>query len=249
MYQVLDKCGRDGNNNVIEFFSRRNWCLGERWLNAEDDISSNKVKVTQLCPTLWDPGQNAGVRSLFLLQGNLPHPGIEPSSPTLQADSFTSWVTKEAHQVEANVKARVSIGRYKETLISCNSRAQKAKVQLQDLITGITGLQSRLNSQTRLSSMPRSWPQLEKNRILRHWMETSSGMHCCCCWVAKSCSTLCDPMDCSLPGSSVYGTSQARILEWAAISFSRGCIRTLKSPDFPRSFELFRSSPILLIKG
>ena len=32
----------------------------------------------------------------------------------------------------------------------------------------------------------------------------------------------CDPMDCSTPGSSVYGISQARILEWVAISFSRG---------------------------
>ena len=33
---------------------------------------------------------------------------------------------------------------------------------------------------------------------------------------------LCDPLDCSLPGSSVYGISQARILEWVAIPFSRG---------------------------
>ena len=39
--------------------------------------------------------------------------------------------------------------------------------------------------------------------------------------VAQSCLTLCDPMDCSLPGSSVYEISQARILEWIAISFSR----------------------------
>ena len=38
--------------------------------------------------------------------------------------------------------------------------------------------------------------------------------------VAQSCSTLCDPMDCSLPGSSVHGTSQARVLEWGAIAFS-----------------------------
>ena len=38
--------------------------------------------------------------------------------------------------------------------------------------------------------------------------------------VAQSCLTLCDPMDCSLPGSSVYGILQARILEWAAIPFS-----------------------------
>ena len=39
--------------------------------------------------------------------------------------------------------------------------------------------------------------------------------------VAQSCLTLCDPMDCSLPGSSVHGILQARILEWVAIFFSR----------------------------
>ena len=40
--------------------------------------------------------------------------------------------------------------------------------------------------------------------------------------VAQSCPTLCDPMDCSLPGFSVHGIFQARVLEWVAISFSRG---------------------------
>ena len=40
--------------------------------------------------------------------------------------------------------------------------------------------------------------------------------------VAQSCPTLCHPMDCSPPGSSVRGILQARILEWVAISFSRG---------------------------
>ena len=40
--------------------------------------------------------------------------------------------------------------------------------------------------------------------------------------VAQLCPILFDPMDCSLPGSSVHGIFQARILEWAAISFSRG---------------------------
>ena len=47
----------------------------------------------------------------------------------------------------------------------------------------------------------------------------------CCLFVVlvtKSCLTLGNPMDCSQPGSSVYGISQARILEWVAISFSRG---------------------------
>ena len=43
--------------------------------------------------------------------------------------------------------------------------------------------------------------------------------------VAQSCPTLWDPMDCSLPGSSLHGILQARILEWVAISFSRGSSR------------------------
>ena len=40
--------------------------------------------------------------------------------------------------------------------------------------------------------------------------------------VAQSCPTLCDPVDCSPPSSSVHGILQARVLEWVAISFSRG---------------------------
>ena len=49
------------------------------------------------------------------------------------------------------------------------------------------------------------------------------GFHFKSCVHAQSLShlSLCDPMDCSLPGSSVPGISQARILEWVAISFSR----------------------------
>ena len=51
-------------------------------------------------------------------------------------------------------------------------------------------------------------PRYKENRII--------------CLVAKSRLTLCDPMDCSLPGSSVHGILQGRILEWVAISFSKG---------------------------
>ena len=43
-----------------------------------------------------------------------------------------------------------------------------------------------------------------------------------CVLVAQLCPALCDPKDCSLPGFSVYGTFQARTLEWVAISLSRG---------------------------
>ena len=57
-----------------------------------------------------------------------------------------------------------------------------------------------------------------KIEILRicHWSE-----------VTQSCPTLCDPMDCSPPGFYIHGGFQARVLEWVAISFSRG-------PSWPR---------------
>ena len=48
--------------------------------------------------------------------------------------------------------------------------------------------------------------------------------------VTQSCPTLCDPVDCSPPGSSVHGILQARILEWVAISFSKNCITPWNSP-------------------
>ena len=58
------------------------------------------------------------------------------------------------------------------------------------------------------------------------WMSTfcsiSLGLQSMQSEVTQSCWTLCDPMDCSLPGSSVNGILQARIFEWVAIAFSRG---------------------------
>ena len=53
--------------------------------------------------------------------------------------------------------------------------------------------------------------------------------------VAQSCLTLCDPIDCSLPGSSVHGISQARILEWVAIPFSRASSQ-LRDPTLVSHF-------------
>ena len=49
--------------------------------------------------------------------------------------------------------------------------------------------------------------------------------------VSQSCLTLCNPMDCSLPGFSIHGIFQARILEWVAISFSR---RSFQPRDWTR---------------
>ena len=71
--------------------------------------------------------------------------------------------------------------------------------------------------------------------------------------VAQLCPTLCDPMDCSLPGSSLHGILQARVLEWVAISFSRGSSqprdRTWVSRIPGRRFNLWATREAHWIKG
>ena len=51
--------------------------------------------------------------------------------------------------------------------------------------------------------------------------------------VAQSCPTLSDPMDCSLPGSSIHGIFQARVLEWGAIAFSHTDLSYINYVSFP----------------
>ena len=68
--------------------------------------------------------------------------------------------------------------------------------------------------------LPRPWDSPGKNtgvgcHFLLQCMEVKSESE-----VAQSCPTLSDPIDCSLPGSSVHGILQARVLEWGAIAFS-----------------------------
>ena len=60
-----------------------------------------------------------------------------------------------------------------------------------------------------------------------------------CC--AQSCPTLFNPMDCSPPGSSVHGISQTRVLQWAAISSSRGSFQLRNQTHI--SFVSFVSVP------
>ena len=89
--------------------------------------------------------------------------------------------------------------------------------------------------------------QKEKNKycILIYILESKKNhmFVCVCVLVVQLCLILCDPMDHSSSGSSVHGILQSRILEWVAISFSRGSSqprdRTLASYTASRFFTIW----------
>ena len=101
--------------------------------------------------------------------------------------------------------------------------------------------------------LPRPWDSPGKNtgvgcHFLLQCMQVKSQSE-----VAQLCPTLSDPMDCSLPGSSIHGIFQARVLEWDAIAFSshtsyalsiwayKSGVREISSPVFE---VLLKYSPI-----
>ena len=81
----------------------------------------------------------------------------------------------------------------------------------------------------RREQLTEQWTVLQQpHQQSNHKYENNSELKMCCvlCLAAQSCLTLCDPMDCSPPGSSIHGILQARILEWVLISFCKGSSQT-----------------------
>ena len=70
-----------------------------------------------------------------------------------------------------------------------------------------------------LGMFPSHYINTRNNSVLPPLKKKNSFQYssCCCCLIAKFDPTLCDPMDCSLPGSSVHGISQAR--NWSGLTF------------------------------
>ena len=106
-------------------------------------------------------------------------------------------------------------------------------------------VQSHRQQPTRL---PHSWHSPGKNnRVGRHFllqcMKVKSESE-----VAQSCPTLSDPMDCSLPGSSIHGIFQARVLERVAIAFSEASIQTKLVEVMEFQLSYFKSWKMMLSK-
>jgi len=88
------------------------------------------------------------------------------------------------------------------------------------MLSHFSCVQLCVTPETAATRLPRPWDSPGKNtglgcHFLLQCMKVKSEST-----VAQSCLTLSDPMDCSLPGSSIHGIFQARVLEWGAIAFS-----------------------------
>ena len=150
--------------------------------------------VSLLCP--WDfPGNNTGVGYHFLLQGIFPMQG-------------SNMGLLHCGQILYGLSHLYVI-----LIPGCNvCKLLTAAKSLQSCPT----LRPHRRKRTRL---PRPWDSPGKNtgvgcRFLLQCVKVKRERE-----VSRSCPTLSDPMDCSLPGSSVHGIFQARVLEWGAIAF------------------------------
>ena len=105
------------------------------------------------------------------------------------------------------------------------------------LLSRFSGVQLCATPQTAAHQAPHPWDSPGKNtglgcHFLLQCTKVKSESE-----VVQSCPTLSEPMDCSLPGSSVHGIFQARVLEWVAIAFSTN------APSISHNLEMVTCQP------
>ena len=178
--------------------------------NFIQNWTSEWSEVAQPCPTLCDP-MSLGFSVHRIFQARV----LEWVAISFSRGS--SWL-RDRTQVSCFAGRRFTLWATREenwTKDAHTMWATQARIdediqnEIRELKTAIKWVGDQLIDVQKQVILRCDWNSIQ------FWVESESE-------VAQSCPTLCDPMDCSPPGSSVHGIFQARILEWAAISFSRG---------------------------
>ena len=167
-------------------------------------LVSNSLQPHGLYSPWSSPGQNTGVGSISFLQGIFPTQGSHPCLPHCRrilyqlshqgSPRILEWVVYPFSRGSSQPRSRTGVS-YIMGRFFTNWATREARMVLSKTLTSFLYM----------------WVSSFNNSIC--WKESESE-------VAQSCPTLCDSKDCSLPGFSVHGIFQARILEWVAISFS-----------------------------
>ena len=184
-----------------------------------DSLRCHGLQPTRLlCP--WNfPGNNTGVGCHSILQGIFLTQGLNLRLLHWQADSVS-------------LSHRRLRKRRKQPRI--NKLPLTSHDTLAPLLTSVVLLCPCLQNEI----LRQLFPLVKKNHIFWHYKKNLNRKIFSVLWpfsprctwcihiskseVTQPCANLCNPMDCSLPGSYVHGIFQASVLEWVAISFSRG---------------------------
>ena len=150
---------------------------------------------------------------------NLPIPGIKPTSPSLPGGFLTTGPPRKSSRPKSWQPLEHRLGG------DHPARKQRGQVQTADLGRVFKNLQRPEQEPRGHGRAGQQYAMLNvlschslKQELL---FDPYNNIHVHVC-VSQSCPALCDPMDCSPPGSSVHGILQARILQWVTIPFSRG---------------------------
>ena len=149
---------------------------------------------------------------------NLPRPGVKPVFPALPGGFSSTGPPGKFLRVRLNASSAV------KPSWAPKLRCQSLLIALYLCNCTSHNCMAFMCWHEYLSSILSSWPLISYLSLYLHTRHLLCSCVCVCaraCVLTQSCPTLCDPMDCIPPGSSVRGISQARILEWVAISSSR----------------------------
>ena len=213
-------------NFMISFFSNIFYPWLVESVNTESmDMKEYTCSVPSHAPlfvTPWPVAHQAPLSMGFSRQeywsglpcpppGDLPHPGIEPRSPASQVDSLPPChLGRPRRRTDCNWESQEHSGRHFDPFFS------------QWLFPASEYLWiHQLSGPCHINLLKGISPQDSHKKSGSCWHLLTFICASVVVLAAQSCPTLCDPMDCSPPVSSVHGILQARILEWVAIPFSR----------------------------
>ena len=157
---------------------------------------------------IWTLHKNKSVKSLWGFPG---HAGDRELACQCRSCGFDSWDWEDPLEEEMATHYTILAGIMPQTEKSGGLQSTVSQRIRHDWTTEYTSTHvKRVWGWNRR----KGW---EKVRVQRYWLKRKKESE-----VLPSCPTLCNTMNCSPPGSSVHGIFQARVLEWVAISISRG---------------------------